>query len=69
MLGRAGMPEAEMATLEKQLLAIVATDEARSKLHKQDIVVPKGRTEFKASIAHDAVVNRELIKAAGVQLD
>lgn len=70
LLGRAGMPEADIATLEKQLLAIVATEEARSRLHKQGIVVaPKDRKEFKAAIAHDATVNRELVKAAGVRVD
>lgn len=70
LLGRTGMPEAEIAALEKQLLAIAATEEARSKLYKQGIViVPKGRAEFKAAIAHDAVVNRNLIKTIGVQLE
>ena len=70
LLGRTGMPEAEIASLEKQLLAITAAEETRSRLYKQGIVlVPKGRADFKAAIAHDAVVNRELIKTAGVQLD
>lgn len=70
LLGRTGMPESEISALEKQLLAIVATEEARSKLYKQGIViVPKGRAEFKAAIAHEAVVNRNLIKTIGVQLE
>lgn len=70
VLGRAGMPEAEIANLERQLLAICATEEVRSKLYKQGIVlVPKGRTDFKTVIAHDAVMNRDLVKTIGVKLD
>lgn len=70
VLGRAGMPEAEMSALEKQLLAIAATEDARSRLYQQGIVVvPKGRAEFKAAIARDASLNRDLVKTIGVQLD
>lgn len=70
LLGRAGMPEAEIAALEKQLLAINMTEEARARLYKQGIIAaPKGRVAFKAAIAHDAVVNRDLVKAIGLQLD
>lgn len=70
VLGRAGMPEAKISALEKQLLAIAATEDARSKLYKQGIVaVPKGRAEFKAAIARDAGLNRDLVKTIGVQLD
>jgi tripartite-type tricarboxylate transporter receptor subunit TctC len=70
VLGRKGMPEAEIATLERQLLTMVATEEARSRLYKQGIVlVPKGRAEFKAAIAHDAVLNRDLVKTIGVQIE
>jgi tripartite-type tricarboxylate transporter receptor subunit TctC len=70
VLGKKGMPEAEMATLERQLLTISATEDVRSRLHKQGIaLVPKGRAEFKTAIAHDAVLNRDLVKTIGVQLD
>ncbi|MDP3798916.1 MAG: tripartite tricarboxylate transporter substrate binding protein [Polaromonas sp.] len=70
VLGRKGMPEAEMAALERQLLAISATEDVRSRLYKQGIVVvPKGRTEFTTAIAHDAVLNRDLVKTIGVQID
>jgi tripartite-type tricarboxylate transporter receptor subunit TctC len=70
VLGRRGMPEAEIANLERQLLAICATEEVRSTLYKQGIVlVPKGRADFKAAIAHDAVLNRDLVKTIGVQID
>jgi tripartite-type tricarboxylate transporter receptor subunit TctC len=70
VLGRKGMPEAEMTTLERQLLTICATEEVRSRLYKQGIVVvPKGRTEFTKAIAHDAVLNRDLVKTIGVQID
>jgi putative tricarboxylic transport membrane protein len=70
VLGRTGMPEAEIATLERQLLTMVANEEVRSRLYKQGIVlVPKGRAEFKTSIAHDAVLNRDLVKTIGVQID
>jgi tripartite-type tricarboxylate transporter receptor subunit TctC len=64
------MPEAEIANLERQLLAIGETDEVRSRLFKQGIVqAPKGRADFKASLAHDAALNRELVRTIGVQLD
>ena len=70
VLGRAGMPEADIAVLEKQLLAMTAMEDVRSRLYKQGIVVaPMGRSEFKAAIAYDAVLNRELIKTSGVKLD
>lgn len=70
VLGRKGMPEAEIATLERQLLTIGATEEARSRQYKQGIfLVPKGRAEFKTAIANDAVLNRDLIRTIGVQLE
>lgn len=70
LLGKAGMPEAEIAALEKQLLAISKTEDTRSKLFKQGIVVaPKGRKEFKAAIAEDAALNRDLVKTIGLKLD
>jgi tripartite-type tricarboxylate transporter receptor subunit TctC len=70
VLGRKGMPDTEIATLERQLLAMCATEEVRSRLYKQGIVLqPKGRTEFKTAIAQDAVLNRDLVKTVGVQLD
>lgn len=70
VLGRKGMPEAEIAALERQLLTIATTEEVRSRLYKQGIVVvPKGRTEFTKAIAHDAVLNRDLVKTIGVQID
>jgi tripartite-type tricarboxylate transporter receptor subunit TctC len=70
VLGRKGMPEAEIASLERQLLTIGATEEARSRLYKQGIfLVPKGRAEFNRVIAHDAVLNRDLIRTIGVQLE
>jgi hypothetical protein len=31
--------------------------------------VPKGRAEFKTAIADEAVLNRDLIKATGVQVE
>lgn len=70
VLGRKGMPEAEIAALERQLLTIATTEEVRSRLYKQGIVlVPKGRAEFTTAIAHDAVLNRDLVKTIGVQID
>lgn len=70
LLGRKGMPETEMATLERQLLSIAATEEVRSRLYKQGVVlVPKGRADFKTAIAHDAVLNRDLVKTIGVQIE
>lgn len=70
LLGRAGMPAAEISLLEKQVLAIAATEEVRSKLYKQGIViVPKGRAEFTSALARDAVMNRELVTQSSVHMD
>jgi len=32
-------------------------------------VAPKGRKEFKAAIAEDAALNRDLVKSIGLKLD
>lgn len=70
VLGRKGMPDAEIADLERQLLAIAATDDVAAKLHKQGIVqAPKGRVDFKTALAQDAVLNRDLVKTIGVHVD
>lgn len=70
VLGRKGTPEAEAANLERQLLAISELEEVRSRLHKQGIVqAHKGRAAFKSAIAQDAVLNRDLIRTIGVQID
>jgi tripartite-type tricarboxylate transporter receptor subunit TctC len=70
VIGRKGMPEAEIVELERQLLAIAASDDVGAKLHKQGIVqAPKGRADFKTALAQDAVLNRELVKTIGVQVD
>lgn len=70
VVGRKGMPEAEIANLERQLLAIGASDEVRARLYKQGIIqAPKGRADFKAAIAQDAVLNRDLVRTVGVQID
>jgi tripartite-type tricarboxylate transporter receptor subunit TctC len=70
VLGRRGMPEAELANLERQLLGIAATEEARSRLYKQGFVLAqKGRADFRTVIAHDAALHRDLIKTVGVQID
>lgn len=70
VLGRKGMPEAELANLERQLLAISDTADVRSRLYKQGIVQAyKGRADFKAALIHDAAVNRDLVKTIGVQID
>ena len=70
LLGRSGMPATEVALLEKQVLAIAATEEVRSNLYKQGIAVaPKGTAEFRSMLAQDAVVNRDLIKSMGLTLD
>lgn len=61
VLGRKGMPQAEIANLERQLLAIGDTEEATSRLYKQGIVhAPKGRAEFTASLAIRRPPEREL---------
>jgi len=70
VLGRRGMPQADLATLERQILAIGSTEEARSSIYKQGMLLTvKGSAEFKEAIAHDAVVNRDLIRSIGLKLD
>lgn len=70
VLGRMGMPENDALSLEQKLLAIASTDEVRAALHKQgNVAMPKGREGFKAIIAHDASVNRDLVKELGVQIE
>jgi len=70
VLGRSGTPQADLATFERQVLAIGSTEDARSSMYKQGmLLVPKGSAEFKETIAHDAAVNRDLIRNIGLKLD
>ena len=70
VLGRSGMPQADIATLERQILAIGSTEDARSSMSKQGmLLVLKGSADFKDAIANDAVVNRDLIRNIGLKLD
>lgn len=70
LLGRNGMAQADLITLERQLLAIGSTEDARSRMFKQGmLLVPKGSVDFKEAIARDAVVNRDLIRSTGLKLD
>jgi len=70
VLGRSGTPQADLAKLERQILAIGSTEEARSSMYKQGMLLtPKGSADFKEAIAHDAVVNRELIRNIGLKLN
>jgi tripartite-type tricarboxylate transporter receptor subunit TctC len=70
VLGRSGTPQADLAKLERQILAIASTEEARSSMYKQGMLLtPKGSADFKEAIAHDAVVNRNLIRNIGLKLN
>jgi tripartite-type tricarboxylate transporter receptor subunit TctC len=70
VLGRSGMPQAEFVRLERQILAIGSTEEARSSMYKQGMLLTlKGSAEFKEAIAHDAAVNRDLVRNIGLKLD
>jgi tripartite-type tricarboxylate transporter receptor subunit TctC len=70
VLGRKGMPQADLAALERQILAIGATEDARSHMSKQGmLLVPKGSADLRDLIAHDADVNRDLIRNIGLKLD
>lgn len=70
VLGRSGTPQAELVKLERQILAIGTTEEARSSMYKQGMLLAlKGSAEFKEAIAHDAAINRDLIRNIGVKLD
>lgn len=70
VLGRSGTPQADLATLERQVLAIGSTEDARSSMYKQGMLLTlKGSADFKEAIAQDAAVNRELIRNVGLKLD
>jgi tripartite-type tricarboxylate transporter receptor subunit TctC len=70
VLGRNGMPQPELAALERQILAIGSSEEARSSMYKQGMLLAlKGSADFKAAIAQEVVVNRDLIRNIGLKLD
>jgi tripartite-type tricarboxylate transporter receptor subunit TctC len=70
VLGRSGTSPTNLALLERQILAIGSTEDARSSMYKQGMLLsPKGSADFKESIARDAAVNRDLIRNIGLKLD
>jgi tripartite-type tricarboxylate transporter receptor subunit TctC len=70
VLGRSGAPAADLALLERQILAVGSTEEARSSMYKQGMLLAlKGSADFKAAVALDAAVNRDLIRTIGLKLD
>ena len=70
LLGRSGAPQADLTNMERQVLSIAGSEDARSRMYNQGVVLtPKGSAEFKEMIAHDAVVNRDLIRKIGLKLD
>jgi len=69
LLARAGTPPAVLAALERQALAICSTEDARSSMTRQGMLLaPKGSADFKEAIARDAAVNRDLIRSIGLKL-
>lgn len=70
LLARSGAPKPELAKLERLILAVGATEEVRSSMYKQGMLVSlKGSAEFKDLIVHDASINRDLIRSIGLKLD
>lgn len=70
IFARSNMPQAERDTLERQILAIGASEDARSHIAKQGmLLVTKGSAEFKAAVAKDAALNRDLVRNLGLKLD
>jgi len=70
VLGRKGMPESEIATLEREILAVAGTEDVRAHLHKQGLLVaPQKSSDFRAALAQDLVLNRDLVRRIGLQLD
>jgi len=70
VLGRSGAPHADLANMERQLLSIAGSEDARSRMDKQGMALtPKGSAEFKELISRDAAVNRDLIRNIGLKLD
>jgi tripartite-type tricarboxylate transporter receptor subunit TctC len=69
VLARNGTPPADLAILERQILAIGSTEDSRTHMYKQGMLLaPKGSADFKEAIAHDAAVNRDLIRSIGLKL-
>jgi tripartite-type tricarboxylate transporter receptor subunit TctC len=70
VLGRAGSPPAELASLERHILAIASNEDAQSRMYKQGMLLtPKSSTEFKDAITQDAALNRDVIRSIGLKLD
>lgn len=70
VLARHGTPQTEVGTLERQVLAIASTEDSRSRMYKQGMLLtPKGSADFGEAIARDAVVNRDLIRSIALKLD
>lgn len=70
VLAKKGTPQALLDVLERQLLAIGSSEDARSHLYKLGMLLtPKNSTNFKKAIAQDAVINRDLIQKIGLKVD
>jgi tripartite-type tricarboxylate transporter receptor subunit TctC len=70
ILARSGTSIAELSRIERQILAIASTEDARSRMYQQGMLLtPKAGAAFKEAIAHEAVVNRDLIRNLGLKLD
>lgn len=69
VLGRKGTPQADLKALERQIVAVGSTEDARSRLYGQGMLLsPKGSAEFDEAIARDAVLSRDLIRSIGLKL-
>lgn len=70
VLGRKGIAESEIATLETGILSVAGTEDARALFNKQGIlVVPKSSAEFREALAQDLALNRDLVRRIGLQLE
>lgn len=70
ILAKSGTSQDQLSAFERQILAVAATEDARSRMYRQGmLLMPKGSAAFKEAIAQEALLNRDLIRNIGLKLD
>lgn len=70
ILAKRGTAKADLSNLERQILAIASTEDIRSRMYQQGmLLMPKGSAAFHEAITHEADINRDLIRNIGLKLD
>jgi tripartite-type tricarboxylate transporter receptor subunit TctC len=70
MFAPTGTPAPMIAELERAIMDVVAEPETVKILYQQGILAaPTGSSKFAAAVAQDLVLNRQIIKNIGLQID